>query len=1281
MAEGELAAVFDGLAGDADQAAGNIAESVAKVGEQTADNEDANLARTLDDEAQTAKSFTDITEGETGAPADAAPAETTPAESSGDGGGDGGNGGGEPFQEPNAPAGDGNGIGDNNSVPEENSQPTESVPQSKDPIDFTTGRVLLDQVDLELPGTLPLRLTRCHRSTLRIGRWFGGTWSSTMDQRVEVGDDAVHFAAADGMLLTYPLPGSDGQAVLPITGAPWPLRRAGDGYAITDPGSARTLHFGPAADGRAPITAITDRNDNRIDFDYDEHGRLAEIRHSGGYRVAVATEDGLITELRVRNPHGPDVLVRRYRYNALRQLTEVSGPAGRPTVFEYDPAGRLVRWVDTNGMWYRYDYDPDGRCVRAEGRDGCLNATIEYDRTNLITRSTDSLGNTTSYQLNDRLQVVREVDPLGNARTFEWDHHHRLLAQTDPLGHTTRYEYDERGKLAVLTRPDGVSLTAAYNELGRPTTVVEPDGTIWRQEYDARGNLTTVTDPSGATTRYDYDGHGALTAIRDALGNVVRIATDAAGLPLAYTDATGQTCVYRRDFFGRVTEIVDPVGGSTRFAWTVDGHPLSRTEPDGTVERWNYDDEANIVDYLDPLGQRTHTEIGSFDRPVSQTGPDGARLGFRYDTELRLVAVTNPQGLVWRYEYDAAGNLVRETDFNGRALAYRHDAAGQLVERIDGAGTSTVFRRDELGNLVARQSAAATATFEYDLAGRLRRAVNADAELVFERDPLGRVLAETCNGQTVRNDYDPLGRRVRRLTPSGMDSAWSYDARDRPTELRAAGHVVRFGYDAAGREIERQLAASTVLTQTWDANHRLHTQAIVRRVSAGNSPLAQRRAYSYRPDGHVTTIVDQLTGSRQFDLDGAGRVTGVVGNGWTERYAYDAAGNLTDAQWPGADADATGPREYAGTLVRRAGNVRYEHDAQGRITLRQKKTLSARPLTWHYTWDTEDRLVGVRTPDGQRWRYRYDPLGRRIAKEHLVGDSIVDSVTFAWDGSRLVEQTTHDGRITGWDWEPGRFRPVSQRERLRDAPQSVIDERFYAIVTDLVGTPTELVDAAGNLVWHDRSSLWGVRLSTGPSPTPLRFPGQYYDQETELNYNFQRYYDPDSGRYASADPLGLSPAPNPHTYVPNPVGLIDPLGLGPYKIYRGMKEDDGAPQVEPTARGLGARPGSDIKPDENGMVHPPEDPTHAEGMSTAPEKPGNLPAHRRPPELGSGKGGVGTGKDPVWSLDPEELPDGLVGIRDSPTHVTIAPSRSMPVEEYQGLIASTKGLWKKVTPE
>lgn len=172
--------------------------------------------------------------------------------------------------------------------------------------------------------------------------------------------------------------------------------------------------------------------------------------------------------------------------------------------------------------------------------------------------------------------------------------------------------------------------------------------------------------------------------------------------------------------------------------------------------------------------------------------------------------------------------------------------------------------------------------------------------------------------------------------------------------------------------------------------------------------------------------------------------------------------------------------------------------------------------------------------------------------------------TLPGDGVLLAEQShttgpDDPGQTTVWDWEPHSFRPLSQTERVspRDAPQEWVDEQFYAIVTDLVGTPTEMVDSDGNLAWHPHTTLWGtVALSSGGASCPLRFPGQYYDPETGLNYNYHRYYDSLGGRYGSNDPLGLGAGLNPQAYVPNPAYWIDPLGLmgcgGGQQFYRGQ---------------------------------------------------------------------------------------------------------------------------------
>ncbi|WP_235883971.1 putative T7SS-secreted protein [Saccharopolyspora elongata] len=1048
--------------------------------------------------------------------------------------------------------------------------PEHRVPASErtttgDPIDVATGGMVLAQTDVELAGVLPLVLKRLHISSFRAGQHFGPTWTSTLDQRLEVDETNVCFVADDGTLSLFPQP-VPGSSAVAVTGPQRRLARSEDGsYTITDTVQDRTLHFGSAGE-ILPLIAITDRNGHRIDVERDADRTPVEVRHSGGYRIRVESGDGLVTALYLcAADNGDDVQLMRYVYEDQR-LTEVINTSGLPLRFTYDQAGRITSWTDRNDKWYRYTYDGHGRAVAVEGSGGFFSGTLEYDDENRITYWTNSQGARTTYHLNEAGQTLREVNELGGETLSEWDEFDRLLSRTDPLGRTVRYEYDDDGNLVAITRPDGSQARFEYNDLRLPTTIIAPDGAVSRREYDERGNLTRAVDPLGAVTRYAHDEHGHLTSFTDALGSVRRVETDAAGLPVVLTDAMGNTTRYVRDGFGRVMEVVDPLGGTTRFGWTVEGKPAWRTLPDGATVRWLYDGEGNLRTFVDALGQETRTEVTHFDLPSAEIRPDGTRLQFDYDTELRLTSVTNEQGLVWRYDYDVVGNLAREIDFNGRAVTYRHDAAGQLIERTNGAGETTSFARDVLGNVIERRNGSMTSTFTYDPLGRLVEAMDSDTQVTFHRDPAGRVLAETINGRTVASVYDPLGRRIRRRTPSGAESVWDYDPNGRPTALHTAGRTLRFGYDRAGHEVQRELGPDVVLAQAWNANHQLLSQTL----TGPSDQQIQRRSYTYRADGYLTGLDDKLAGPRTFDLDRAGRVTAVTGPGWTERYAYDTAGNLAHASWPTNDAEELGDREYSGTLIRRAGKVRYEHDAQGRVVLRQRKRLSHKPETWRYVWDADDRLVQVLTPDGARWHYRYDPLGRRVAKQRLTpdGSRVLEQIEFIWDGTVLAEQAHTDGlpngpsladaRVTVWNYEPGNFRPVTQAERsaLRNAPQRWIDEQFHSIVTDLVGTPTELINDQGAVTWRQRTTLWGATTDQPRTAayTPLRFPGQYADPETGFNYNFHRHYDPVTGRYATTDPLGLRGGLRPHNYVPNPNYWLDPLGL---------KCEDGIGQGEP----------------------------------------------------------------------------------------------------------------------
>ena len=399
-----------------------------------------------------------------------------------------------------------------------------------------------------------------------------------MDIRVEVDGDGVCFADDDGTVLVYPTP-SAGAATLPVEGPRLPLTAHPDGrLTIMRPEPGQTLHFD--ADGL--LAAITDRAGSRIEISRDATRAPVEVRHSGGYRIAVDSAGGLVTGLRLLHRDGAADLLR-CGYDEAGRLTEVVNSSGLPLRLSYDADGRIVRWEDRNGIWYSYDFD-DGvggraRCVRTEGTGGAPAASFSYDRDARVSVVTDSLGHRREYHLNEALQVVREVDPLGGATTSEWDRYDRLLSRTDPLGRTTRWSYDEAGNLVAVRQPDGSVTTAAWDSRHRPVEGTGPDGAGWRFVHDERGLRTAVTDPAGATTRYSYDSRGHLVAVVDALRHTRRVETDAAGLPVAVTHPLGTTTRYARDDFGRVAEITDPLGNTTRFEWTVEGKLAARTLP------------------------------------------------------------------------------------------------------------------------------------------------------------------------------------------------------------------------------------------------------------------------------------------------------------------------------------------------------------------------------------------------------------------------------------------------------------------------------------------------------------------------------------------------------------------------------------------------------------------------------------------------------------------------------------------------------------------------------
>ncbi len=116
-----------------------------------------------------------------------------------------------------------------------------------------------------------------------------------------------------------------------------------------------------------------------------------------------------------------------------------------------------------------------------------------------------------------------------------------------------------------------------------------------------------------------------------------------------------------------------------------------------------------------------------------------------------------------------------------------------------------------------------------------------------------------------------------------------------------------------------------------------------------------------------------------------------------------------------------------------------------------------------------------------------------------------------------------------------------------NAPPEVTEEEqavFY-VHNDHLGTPQAITDENQVIVWQAEYDPFGkATVTTETITNNIRFPGQYFDSETGLHYNYYRYYDSSTGRYITSDPIGLEGGLNTYAYAEgNPVNFIDPSGL------------------------------------------------------------------------------------------------------------------------------------------
>ena len=202
--------------------------------------------------------------------------------------------------------------------------------------------------------------------------------------------------------------------------------------------------------------------------------------------------------------------------------------------------------------------------------------------------------------------------------------------------------------------------------------------------------------------------------------------------------------------------------------------------------------------------------------------------------------------------------------------------------------------------------------------------------------------------------------------------------------------------------------------------------------------------------------------------------------------------------------------------------------------------------TQHYQYDSQNRLISISvdTQTGNQTiaQYRYNTLNQRIAKTTYSLQGVKLKTTyFFYDGNHLIAESTD---------EPGqKAQQLKQYVWMNDTPIAVLQaKQLFFIHTDHRNAPIAVTDSTSRVVWQATNEDFGFANINAKSQFELnlRLSNQYYDSESGLHYNTNRYYDALNARYLSADPLGLAVGPDLFAFAMNqPHSVMDIDGLAP----------------------------------------------------------------------------------------------------------------------------------------
>lgn len=738
-----------------------------------------------------------------------------------------------------------------------------------------------------------------------------------------------------------------------------------------------------------------------------------------------------------------------------------------------------------------------------------------------------------------------------------------------------------KGDLLSVTNAMGHSAqTLSYNTLGLPLTVVDSNGVITDLTYHPRGwpasvtvrgdtsaaNRTTqisywptgqvqeVIEPDGSTVTYVYDAAQRLTDIADNAGNTLHYTLDDAGNRLKEdtVDAAGtlrRTLSRIYNTLGELTTLKDASNNATLFTYDPEGNP------------------ASVTDALQRLTTQQYDPLHRLARTLEDVGGIEAEIRSSYNALDQVTQVTDPKGLHTTYAYNGFGDLTGQVSPDTGVTGFTVDAAGNRKTRTDARGITATYHYDALNRLtaIAYPDPNLDVVYTYDTApaaceaseafatGRLGHVQHAAGSTAYCHDRFGQVArkVQTVNGvsHTLRYSYTPAGRLTALTYPDGSVADYVRDSLGRITQigLTLPGQarqvvVTDVTYAPFGPATGWTYGNGRQLQRPVDTDYR--PQAVHDPVPGGLS-----LSFGYDAVGNITELKDGI-GSEvlaRYEYDTLGRLTqtqdGPTGTP-IETYAYDVTGNRTSLATSSGTASYIYPPDTH-RLIAVDGAAR-NYDATGNTV-----SMNGKELVYNDANRTSQVKLGGEAVEA----YAYNHRGERILRAPSSGEA--QMTLYDETGQWLGDFADNSPSLQQAIWLDNH--PVA----LMDAPATGVPTLAY-IQPDILGTPRVVVDPVRNVAiwkWDNKSEVFGYQ---SPVEDPdgdgdilklsLRFPGQQANDASGTFYNYQREFEPATGRYTQSDPIGLKGGTAAYVYaLANPLSRQDRLGLRSAGILSGSE--------------------------------------------------------------------------------------------------------------------------------